>query len=218
MYDVSTRALDVAGALAILLVTLPVLALATLAIRATMGGPVLFRQRRAGKDGSIFVLLKLRTMRADDAPAGGSRGATGLGTTDATRLTPLGRRLRDASIDELPQLWNVLRGDMSLVGPRPLLPEYLPRYSPFQARRHTVRPGITGLAQVSGRNALSWDEKFTLDVTYTERRSLRLDCWILWRTLMGLLHREGITAPGSATMPEFMGAHPGGKGDVCVIS
>jgi len=205
MYDLTKRALDVAAAAVALALTAPILLLAALAVRLAMGRPVLFRQQRTGKDGRVFTLLKLRTMHV--APG-----------ADAARLTPLGRWLRDRSIDELPQLWNVLRGDMSLVGPRPLLPQYLPRYSAFQARRHAVPPGITGLAQVSGRNALGWEEKFALDVAYTERRSLRLDLWILWRTFAALLRRDGIAAAGSATMPEFMGTAAGVKGDACVTS
>ncbi len=222
MYIVTKRSLDVAGALALLLVTAPMLAVAALLVRVTMGRPVLYRQRRASKDGRIFVLRKLRTMRdvapnesgMDDTLAASTTRAPIAG--DGARLTALGRWLRALSIDELPQLWHVLRGEMSLVGPRPLLPEYLPRYSPVQARRHEVRPGLTGLAQVSGRNALSWSEKLALDVAYVERRSLALDLWILWRTLRIVLRRDGIAAPGSATMPEFLGDDA--KGGVCATS
>jgi lipopolysaccharide/colanic/teichoic acid biosynthesis glycosyltransferase len=220
VYAVTKRSLDVAGALALLLVTAPILAAAAFLVRVTMGRPVLYRQRRAGKDGRIFVLRKLRTMR-DVAPNESGMGntpapATTRGPGDGARLTVLGRRLRALSIDELPQLWHVLRGEMSLVGPRPLLPEYLPRYSPIQARRHEVRPGLTGLAQVSGRNALSWSEKLALDVAYVERRGLALDLWILWRTLRIALRRDGIAAPGSATMPEFLGDDA--KGGACATS
>jgi lipopolysaccharide/colanic/teichoic acid biosynthesis glycosyltransferase len=186
------RTLDVAGSVALLLVTSPVLAIAALAIRATTGVPVLYRQKRTGLDARTFTLVKLRTM----APAPP-------GTADADRITSLGRWLRSTSIDELPQLWNVLRGDMSLVGPRPLLPEYLDRYSPEQARRHAVRPGLTGLAQVSGRNALTWAEKFELDVWYVDHRSLALDLRILCRTLRCVVGGRGIAAPGHASMPEF---------------
>jgi lipopolysaccharide/colanic/teichoic acid biosynthesis glycosyltransferase len=192
------RALDVAGALLLLALTSPLLALAALAIRAMMGRPVLYRQVRAGLHGHPFTLLKLRTMR----PLPGHDGGP---LRDGERLTGLGRWLRASSLDELPQLWNVLRGDMALVGPRPLLPAYLGRYSPEQARRHEVRPGITGLAQVSGRNALSWEEKFALDVRYVDRWSLLLDLRILWRTFVAVLRLEGIRAPGHATMPEFLG-------------
>jgi sugar transferase EpsL len=194
------RLIDVAGALALLVLTSPVLALAALAIRSAMGCPVLFRQARTGARGRVFTLLKLRTMQSRD---GGGDDAT-----DDRRLTRLGRRLRAASLDELPQLWNVLRGDMSLVGPRPLLPSYLARYSAEQARRHDVPPGITGLAQVSGRNALSWEQKFALDVWYVDHWSLRLDAWILWRTLISVARRDGIGAAGHATMPEFLGGRP----------
>jgi lipopolysaccharide/colanic/teichoic acid biosynthesis glycosyltransferase len=183
------RPLDVAGAAVLLVVAAPVLALAALAVVAAMGRPVLYRQRRTGKDGRPFVLLKLRTMRS--------------GGADAARLTPLGRLLRATSVDELPQLWNVLRGDMSLVGPRPLLPEYLGRYTTEQARRHAVRPGITGLAQVRGRNALSWPEKLALDVEYVDRASLALDLRILAGTVACVLRRRGVSAPGHATMPEL---------------
>ena len=187
------RALDVAGAAALLVVASPVLAAAAVGIVATMGRPVLYRQRRTGLGGRVFTLVKLRTMRA----------ARDAGEPDAARLTPLGRWLRALSVDELPQLWNVLRGDMSLVGPRPLLPEYLGRYTAEQARRHAVRPGITGLAQVSGRNALPWTEKFRLDVWYVDHASLALDLRILWRTLRCVASGRGIAAPGHATMPEF---------------
>jgi lipopolysaccharide/colanic/teichoic acid biosynthesis glycosyltransferase len=186
------RTLDLAGSVALLLVTSPVLAIAALAIRATMGVPVLYRQKRTGLDARTFTLVKLRTM----APAPPD-------TADADRITSLGRWLRSTSIDELPQLWNVLRGDMSLVGPRPLLPEYLDRYTPEQARRHAVRPGLTGLAQVSGRNALTWAEKFELDVWYVDHASLALDLRILWRTARCVLRGRGVAAPGHATMPEF---------------
>jgi lipopolysaccharide/colanic/teichoic acid biosynthesis glycosyltransferase len=165
-------------------------------IRATMGSPVLFRQRRTGRDGRIFTLFKLRTM---------SLATPGPAEPDHVRLTPLGRWLRATSLDELPQLLNVIRGDMSVVGPRPLLPEYLGRYSPEQARRHAVQPGITGLAQVSGRNALGWDDKFRLDVWYVDHRSFLLDLWILWRTLVAVLSGNGVAAAGHATMPEFLG-------------
>lgn len=190
------RLLDLVGAAALLVATSPLLALAALLVRATMGSPVLFRQTRLGTNGRPFMLLKLRTM----LPAGGA------GEDDRTRLTPLGRWLRATSLDELPQLWNVLRGDMALVGPRPLLPQYLERYTPEQARRHTVPPGITGLTQVSGRNALSWEEKFALDVWYVDHWSLALDLCVLWRTLVTVVRRDGIAADGHATMPEFLGS------------
>lgn len=191
-FDAIKRGLDVCNGAFLLLVTSPLLLLATLAVRATMGGPAWFRQTRAGRHGELFTLYKLRTMRDGPEP-------------DAVRLTPLGAFLRATSLDELPQLWNVLRGDMSLIGPRPLLPQYLPRYSRAQARRHEVRPGITGLAQVSGRNAVSWPERLARDVEYVDRRSLSLDAWILWRTLATVARRDGISATGHATMPEFLG-------------
>ncbi len=189
------RLLDVVGAAALALLASPLLLALAGAIRLTMGRPVLYRQARTGRGGRIFTLVKLRTMRP---PGPGARD-------DVGRVTRLGQWLRAASLDELPQLWNVLRGDMALVGPRPLLPEYLGRYTPEQARRHTVRPGLTGLAQVSGRNALSWEEKFALDVRYVDQQCLALDLWILWRTLACVLDRRGISAAGHATMPEFTG-------------
>ena len=187
-----TRLGDVVAAAGLLVVTSPLLLLTMWAVRRTMGSPVLFRQTRAGRDGRLFTLYKLRTMMSGPGD-------------DAARLTPLGRRLRASSLDELPQLWNVLRGDMALVGPRPLLPEYLPRYSPEQARRHTVRPGLTGLAQVCGRNTLGWPERLRLDVRYVDQKSLRLDAWILWRTVRIVLLRDGTHAAGHVTMPEFRG-------------
>ena len=160
---------------------------------------MLFRQPRPGKDGVPFELVKFRTMRHPDAAH----------VTDAERLTAVGRFLRSTSLDELPTLWNVLKGDMSLVGPRPLLVEYLPRYSAEQARRHDVRPGITGLAQVSGRNALAWEDKFDLDVEYVDRRSIRLDLVVLARTIRSVLVRQGISGDGETTMSVFMGTTSG---------
>ena len=176
---------------------IPLILLAWL-IKHKLGSPVLFRQVRPGFQGQPFQMVKFRSMT--DA-----RGPDGQLLPDAERLTPFGRFLRASSLDELPGLWNVLKGDMSLVGPRPLLMEYLPLYSPEQARRHNVRPGITGWAQVNGRNALSWDEKFKLDVWYVDNRSLRLDIKILWLTVRKVLVREGISAAGEATMPKFTG-------------
>ena len=192
------RALDILGAGLGLVVLSPLLVAVALAIRWRMGGPVLFRQVRPGLNGRPFRMLKFRTMR--DAT-----DAEGRPLPDAERLTPLGRWLRATSIDELPELWNVLRGDMSLVGPRPLLMDYLPLYSAEQARRHTVRPGLTGWAQVNGRNALTWDQKFALDLWYVDHRSLALDLHILWLTVRKVLAREGISAAGEATMPRFTG-------------
>lgn len=163
-----------------------------------MGKPVIFRQLRVGRLEQTFTFYKFRTMTVE-------RDATGSLLPDAHRLTPVGRFLRATSLDELPQLWNVLKGDMSLVGPRPLLPKYLPRYNGFQRRRHEVKPGITGWAQVNGRNTLSWDEKFEMDVWYVNNRSFRLDLKILWLTLLRVLRCDGISQPGHATMPEFKG-------------
>lgn len=176
----------------------PVLGVVALAIRATMGRPVLFRQERAGFQGRPFVLYKFRTMLDPSDPRARGPG-------DEDRLTRLGAFLRAASLDELPSLWNVVRGDLSLVGPRPLLMRYLPRYSPEQARRHEVPPGVTGWAQVNGRNALTWPEKFALDVWYVDHWNLWLDLKILAMTVVKVFKREGISAGGYATMPEFMG-------------
>lgn len=178
---------------------LPILAVITACVRWSLGTPVLFRQSRPGLNGRIFSLLKFRTMT--DA-----RDSNGKLLPDGDRLTSFGRWLRSSSLDELPELINVLRGEMSLVGPRPLLVQYLDRYTPKQARRHDVRPGITGWAQVNGRNAISWEEKFELDVWYVDHHSIRLDLKILWRTLAKVLRREGISAAGDATMPEFRGS------------
>lgn len=192
------RAMDLAGAGLALGITWPVMLAAALAIRARLGSPVLFRQQRPGRHGRPFLLTKFRTMR--DA-----RNADGTPMSDAERLTPLGRWLRATSIDELPELLNVLRGEMSLVGPRPLLMEYLSRYSPEQARRHDVLPGVTGWAQIHGRNALSWGEKFRLDCWYVDHWSNQLDFSILVKTAALVVRREGISHASDATMPPFMG-------------
>ena len=197
--DAVKRGLDVAGALALGVATAPLLLLAALAVRVTMGSPILYRQVRAGWHGRLFTIVKLRTMRP---PVVGEHALA----SDGVRLTALGKFLRATSLDELPELWNVLRGDMALVGPRPLLPEYLPRYSREQARRHEVRPGLTGLAQIKGRNGLGWPERLTLDVWYVDHRSLRLDAKILCATALAVLRRDGVSADGHATMPEFQGA------------
>lgn len=199
--DVLKRTLDVTVAGVGLLALSPVLLLTALLVRVKLGGPVLFRQQRPGRYGRPFTMYKFRTMLE-------STDAQGRFLPDAERLTPFGRLLRSSSLDELPELYNVLRGDMSLVGPRPLLMEYLEHYSPTQARRHEVRPGITGWAQVNGRNAISWEEKFALDVWYVDHRSPRLDLEILWRTLRKVLIRDGISAAGEATMPKFQGSPP----------
>jgi len=193
------RIFDSLGAAIGLTLLSPVLLILVILIRRQMGSPVLFRQTRPGKDGKPFEMMKFRTMR--DA-----RGPDGELLPDTARLTALGQTLRSSSLDELPELWNVLKGDMSLVGPRPLLMEYLPLYSPEQARRHDVRPGITGWAQINGRNAISWDEKFALDIWYVDNRSLWLDLRIIWLTIRKVMKREGISAAGEATMPKFKGS------------
>ncbi len=192
------RAFDLAVAVPALIITAPIQAAVAVAVRRRLGAPVLFRQRRPGLHGRPFELVKFRTMLPVDPAAGR--------IDDADRMTPLGTFLRSSSLDELPTLWNIVRGDMSLVGPRPLLMEYLPLYSPEQARRHNVRPGVTGLAQVNGRNALSWEDKFRLDVEYVDTRSPRIDLRILRRTIAAVLKREGISAADSATMPPFRGS------------
>jgi lipopolysaccharide/colanic/teichoic acid biosynthesis glycosyltransferase len=190
------RATDVSLAFAGLLLASPLIAALAGAIRLIMGPPVLFRQVRPGLNGRPFVLIKFRTMRhAQD----GRRSSS----TDRERLTRFGAFLRRTSLDELPELANVLRGDMSLVGPRPLLTAYLDRYTPEQARRHLVKPGITGWAQVHGRNAISWDEKFAYDVWYVDNWSLRLDLRILWMTVKQVAMGTGIHADGHATTPDF---------------
>jgi sugar transferase EpsL len=197
-HDAVKRGFDVVGAGAALVVLSPLLAVLAVLVRLRMGAPVLFRQPRPGLHGQIFEILKFRTMT--DA-----RDAWGELLPDADRLTGFGRFLRRSSLDELPELVNVLRGEMSLVGPRPLRVEYLPLYSPEQARRHDVRPGITGWAQVNGRNAVSWSEKFELDVWYVDHRSLRLDLKILWATVAEVVGGRGISAEGHATMELFTG-------------
>jgi sugar transferase EpsL len=198
MYRVIKRILDIAVSLCVLLPALPVLIILCICVRATMGAPVFFRQQRPGFLGRPFNLIKFRTMRS---PAPGEDVAL----TDALRLTRLGSFLRAFSLDELPTLFNVLGGNMSIVGPRPLLMQYLERYSPEQARRLEVRPGVTGWAQVNGRNAISWEEKFKLDVWYVDNCSIGLDLKIMWLTALSVLKREGISHAGDATMPEFMG-------------
>ena len=192
------RLMDIVGASVGLLLLSPLLLVLALMVRRRMGPPAVFAQARAGRGGRPFVLYKFRTMT--DA-----RDATGALLPDEERLTPFGRSLRRTSLDELPQLWNVLKGDMSLVGPRPLLLQYVPLYDERQRRRLDVRPGITGWAQVNGRNALSWPEKFELDIWYVDHRSLWLDAKILFMTVKKILAREGISAPGEATMPPFEG-------------
>jgi lipopolysaccharide/colanic/teichoic acid biosynthesis glycosyltransferase len=201
-YDRVKRLLDLCGAAILLLISLPVQLMVAIAVATKLGRPVLFRQPRPGRRGKIFTLIKFRSM-TDVDPARGL-------ITDDERLTRFGAALRATSLDELPTLVNVLRGDMSMVGPRPLLVSYLSRYTPDQARRHEVRPGVTGLAQVSGRNAVDWAERFKLDVEYVDSRSFALDIRILVRTVASVFRREGISAEGHVTMHEF-GA-PDGEG------
>ncbi len=193
------RLFDVLLSGAAILVLSPLMLILALLVRLKLGRPVLFRQVRPGVDGIPFVMLKFRSMT--DA-----RNADGELLADRDRLSSFGRWLRASSLDELPELWNILRGDMSLVGPRPLLLEYLPLYNDEQRRRHAVRPGITGWAQIHGRNALSWEEKFALDVWYVDNRTMWLDLTILMKTAIKIVSREGITAIGDATMPRFTGS------------
>ena len=193
------RSLDIAAALAALLLLSPVMLVTALAVRVFLGSPILFRQLRPGLHGRPFEVVKFRTMLDD--PRLGSGVAS-----DSKRLTRFGRFLRATSLDELPQLWNVLKGEMSLVGPRPLLMSYLDLYTPDQARRHDVRPGLTGWAQVNGRNAVSWEERFALDLWYVDNRSLALDLKILAMTAWRLVRPRGISAAGEATMAEFKGS------------
>lgn len=192
------RMIDIVASAMGLVVLSPVLVVLWILVRRRMGSPALFRQVRPGLHGQPFEMIKFRTMR--DAT-----GPDGQPLPDAERLTDFGRWLRATSLDELPELWNVLKGQMSLVGPRPLLMEYLPLYTPEQARRHEVRPGITGWAQINGRNAVGWDQKFGLDVWYVDRHTLWLDVKILALTLRRIVQRDGISAPGSATMEKFQG-------------
>ena len=192
------RLFDIVASFFGLLLLSPVIAIVAWQIRRKLGSPVLFRQVRPGKDGKPFEMIKFRTMR--DA-----QDANGNPLPDEERMTPFGSFLRSSSLDELPELWNVLKGEMSLVGPRPLLMEYLPLYSPEQYRRHAVRPGVTGWAQINGRNAISWDDKFKLDVWYVDNQSFWLDIKILWLTVKKVLVRDGISAEGEATMSKFSG-------------
>jgi len=195
------RLIDFLVSLILLVVFSPVMLIVAIGVRLDVGTPLLFRQERPGLRGQPFTLYKFRTMRAPNAGEFNS-------DTDAQRLTAFGRKLRATSLDELPELWNVLRGDMSLVGPRPLLMRYLPLYSAEQMRRHDVKPGLTGWAQVNGRNAVDWDEKFKLDVWYVEHQSLVLDIKILLRTAATVFTRDGISYEDSATMHEFTGPKP----------
>lgn len=199
------RIFDLAAVILTAPLWVPLVAILAVLVRVKLGSPIFFRQKRPGHREAIFELVKFRTMT--DA-----RDEAGRLLADDRRLTPFGKWLRGTSLDELPELVNVLKGEMSLVGPRPLLVLYLERYSPEQKRRHDVPPGLTGWAQINGRNALSWEEKFKLDVWYVEHRSLGLDLRILFRTVWQVVSRQGISAPGDATMPEFRPAQQGGEG------
>jgi len=193
------RTFDLAVALPLLIVSLPILLVTAALVRVRLGSPVLFRQQRPGLHGKPFYLYKFRSMTDE-------RDESGRLLPDHVRLTPFGQKLRKFSLDELPQLWNVVKGDLSLVGPRPLLMEYLPLYTPEQARRHLVKPGITGWAQVNGRNAISWEEKFELDAWYVDHRSFWLDIKILWLTVKKVVRSEGVANGQHATMPVFRGS------------
>lgn len=192
------RSFDIVVAGSLLIATMTIAIVTAALVAVFLGRPVLFRQNRPGLGNRIFTLCKFRTMRE-------AYDRHGRPLDDAQRLTRFGKFLRSTSLDEIPQLWNVLRGDMSLVGPRPLLPEYLKLYTPRQLRRHEVRPGITGLAQVLGRNSLSWEERFELDVRYVDERTFAFDLWILWRTAVTVVARRGVSQAGQATMTKFEG-------------
>jgi len=192
------RLFDIVGATTALVVLSPVYAATAYKVSKNLGSPVLFRQIRPGLYGKPFEMIKFRSMK-DDIDADGNP------LEDGARLTSFGKALRNTSLDELPELWNVIKGDMSLVGPRPLLMEYLPLYNDEQARRHNVRPGITGYAQVNGRNAIGWDERFALDTWYVDNQSLWLDIKILFKTVKKVIVKDGISAEGEATMSKFMG-------------
>ena len=193
------RAFDIAASTSALIVLSPVLAITAYKVKKELGSPVLFRQTRPGLHGKPFEMVKFRTMKDASDKAGNA-------LPDSERLTEFGKKLRASSLDELPELWNVLKGDMSLVGPRPLLMEYLPLYSAEQAKRHNVRPGVTGYAQVNGRNSLSWEDKFKLDTWYVEHQSFLLDMKILLKTVKKVIIKDGISADGEATMTKFTGS------------
>jgi sugar transferase EpsL len=197
------RLLDLSVATGALVLLSPLLLLIGLLVGVFLGTPILFRQQRPGLDRKLFTLLKFRTMTETEGPSGTP-------AKDSERITPFGRFLRSTSLDELPELINVLRGEMSIVGPRPLLVCYLERYSPFQMRRHEILPGITGWAQVNGRNTVSWDQKFAMDVWYVDHQSMWLDLKILVMTVWRIATRHGIDHPGSVGAPEFMGSGPVG--------
>ena len=198
-YHVTKRILDIIFAVCGLILLSPLILIIAIAIRLQMGSPVLFCQPRTGKNAEIFIIYKFRTMSNPSVNQNS-------GPADEVRLTGLGKILRRTSLDELPELWHVIKGDMSLVGPRPLLPEYIPLYTPEQNRRHEVKPGITGWAQINGRNDISWENKFRLDVWYVDHRSLMLDMKILFQTLLKVLHGEGVTKSGHVTTDRFRGS------------
>ena len=198
IYPFIKRAIDILVSLSLLVILSPILAISALIVLFAMGRPILFCQLRPGLNGRLFKMYKFRTMREPKASENRM-------SSDAKRLTPIGSLLRKTSMDELPELFNVLKGDMSLIGPRPLLPEYLPLYSPVQSRRHEVRPGITGWAQVNGRNAVDWPERFAMDVWYVDNLSFRLDIKIIFKTVECVFKSSGISAEGHATMPPFKG-------------
>lgn len=209
VYDAVKRLLDIAASAALLVLLSPLLLLTALLVRVNLGSPVLFAQQRPGRNGRVFTLYKFRTMQA----AEGLRDVSAV-ASDAERLTRFGRFLRSTSLDELPELWNVLLGHMSIVGPRPLLVEYLARYNAQQARRHEVRPGVTGWAQVNGRNAVNWDERFAMDVWYVDNRSFLLDLEIVLMTFAAVVKRTGVSAEGRATMAPFDPQSAPGSSDV----
>jgi lipopolysaccharide/colanic/teichoic acid biosynthesis glycosyltransferase len=203
-YAILKRIFDIVGSAAALVLLSPVIAVTAYLVARRLGRPVFFRQTRPGLHGKPFQMIKFRTM-LDAVDANNNP------LPDADRLTPFGQKLRSTSLDELPGLWCVLKGDMSLVGPRPLLMRYLERYSPEQARRHDVKPGLTGWAQVNGRNAITWDQKFAYDLWYVDNHSLWIDIKILFMTVWKVVKRDGISADGDATMPEFMGSRRNGE-------
>jgi lipopolysaccharide/colanic/teichoic acid biosynthesis glycosyltransferase len=197
-FNIGKRVLDLGIGTAALIVLFPVMAVVALLVWCTLGRPILFRQQRPGLLGRPFTILKFRTMKHAEAAS--------MPSNDSERLSAVGRLLRSTSLDELPQLINVVKGEMSLVGPRPLLMQYLNRYTPAQARRHEVKPGLTGWAQINGRNTLSWEARLAMDVWYVDHKSFALDLTILFRTLGAVVKRRGISARGEATMPEFLGS------------
>lgn len=200
-YEVVKRVLDVVGAAILLVLSSPILLVVAVLVRAKLGPPIIFRQQRPGQDGKLFTVYKFRSMTTPSSESGG----IDVVATDEARLTSFGMKLRSTSLDELPELVNVLLGHMSIVGPRPLLPEYLGRYNDAQARRHEVRPGLTGWAQVNGRNAVSWKDRLAMDVWYVDRRSLVLDARILLMTVAAVFRRRGISGAGTVTMLPFEG-------------